>query len=194
MARTFSFNPDRVAHFEATGWRAYYDRQWIKLLRLIVSLCQEQFQIPFPISLLAAYDVTRAAATWVPVDHDPIVVRAYYEKFYRLARRYSGLSFDPACAAELELQYNDVHRQLVGKPDKTEFIACMAELHSVIFGITREQAQKSAELRVAANTTVDGITSKQSTDVEGDWANLEEQLRQCYRSIQSELAKPDPAR
>jgi hypothetical protein len=25
------FNPDRVAYFEAHGWRAYYDRDWRKL-------------------------------------------------------------------------------------------------------------------------------------------------------------------
>jgi hypothetical protein len=24
MATTFQFNPDRVAYFEAAGWRAYY--------------------------------------------------------------------------------------------------------------------------------------------------------------------------
>jgi len=29
---------------------------------------------------------------------------------------------------------------------------------------------------------------KKSTDVQGDWARLEEYLRQCYASIQRELA------
>lgn len=65
----------------------------------------------------------------------------------------------------------------------------MVALHSAIFGITSEQARESAELRVAANTTVDRITSKISTDVDADWAALEEQLRQCYRSIQREMAR-----
>ena len=50
------------------------------------------------------------------------------------------------------------------------------------------QAQKSAELRVLAADIVDLITSKRSTDAESDWANLEEYLRQCYASIQSELS------
>src|SRR5207247_1942422 len=89
----FNFDPDRVAYFEANGWRAYYDRKWLKMLRLIVGLCQEQFHIPFPMSLLAAYYTTRASLAWVPVDHDEQKVLAFLEKFYRLARRYSGLKF-----------------------------------------------------------------------------------------------------
>jgi hypothetical protein len=190
MAATFQFNPDRVAYFEATGWRAYYDRQWLKLLRLVVSLCQEQFHIPFPRSLQAAYYVTRASAAWAPVDHDARKVQAYYEKFYRMARRYSGLRFDPARVAALELRYNDDHRRLVGQPDKTPFIETMAQLHSATFGITPEQARESAELRVLANNTVDLITGKTSTDVEGDWRKLQDYLRQCYRSIQRELRAP----
>jgi hypothetical protein len=184
--KTFAHNPDRVAYFEAAGWRAYYDRAWLKLLRLIVSLCQEQFRIPFPISLLAAYYVMRASIAWVPLDHDENVVRSYYEIFYRLARQYSGLQFDPMRVAALELKYNDTHRRLSGKPDKTEFIETMVELHSAIFGLTPEQARESAELRVLANNTVDLITSKTSTDPEADWAKLEDYLRQCYRSIERE--------
>ena len=70
----FNFDPERVAYFEANGWRAYYDRKWLKMLRLIVGLCQEQFRIPFPISLLGAYYTTRASLAWVPVDHDEQIV------------------------------------------------------------------------------------------------------------------------
>ncbi|HEX2620103.1 MAG TPA: hypothetical protein VHL11_08145 [Phototrophicaceae bacterium] len=187
----FTFNPDRVAYFEANGWRAYYDRQWLKLLRLIVSLCQEQFHIPFPVSLLAAYYVTRASIAWVPVDHDEAKVKFYYQKFYQLARQYSGLNFDPMQVGELELKYNDDHRRLVGNPDKTEFIATMTLLHSAIFGITAEQARESAELRVLANNTVDLITGKISANPAWDWAKLEQYLRDCYRSIQHEIRQEE---
>ncbi len=185
---TFHFNPERVAHYEAAGWRAYYDHDWLKLLRLIVSLCQEQFRIPFPHSLLAASYVTRASIAWAPVDHDARVVQRFYENFYRLARRYSGLHFDPAQVAALELEYNDVHRRLSGKPDKSEFTETMTRLHSALFGIPPEQARASAELRVLANNTVDRITSKISTEPEADWARLEDYLCQCYRSIQTVLS------
>ena len=185
--QVFRFQPARVAYFEAHGWRAYYDRAWLRLLWLIVRLCQEQFHIPFPVSLLTAYYVVRASAAWAPVDHDEMVVLAYYEKFYRLARRFSGLRFDPAAVARLELRYNDVHRRLVGQPDKRAFVETRVELHAALFGIAPEQARESAELRVAANNTVDTISGRTSADPEADWRKLEEQLRGCYRSIQAAL-------
>lgn len=184
----WTFDPDRVAYFEANGWRAYYDRKWLKVLRLIVALSQEQFRIPFPISLLAGYYITRATMAWAPVDHDVRRAHYFYDKFYRLARRYSGLTFDPSRVADLEMRYNDVHRRLVGNPDKSEFVTTMVELHTVLFGLSPERARESAVLRVEAANTVDRITSKQSTDVEGDWQKLEEQLRECYRSLQRELS------
>jgi hypothetical protein len=189
----FEFNPERVAYYEAAGWRAYYEHAWLKLLRLLVAICQEQFRIPFPQSLVAAYYMTRASAAWVAVDHHAEKVRRLHERFYQIARQHSGLDFDPARAAELEEQYWDVHRRLAmaRQTDKTEFIETMVGLHSVIFGITPEQARESAELRVLANNTVDGITSKTSTDPEADWAKLEEYLRQCYRSILREVKRKD---
>jgi hypothetical protein len=191
MAQTFKMNPDRVAYFEAAGWRGYYDHKWIKMLRLIVALAHEQFHIPFPMSLLAGYYTTRASAAWVPVDHDEQKVHRYLLKFYQVARRYSGLKFDVSEVADLELQYFDVHRRLSGNSEKEEFLQTLINLHSKIFGITSEQAKESAEWRLPAATTVDIITSHTSTDVEGDCTRLEEYLQRCYRSIQRELTKQD---
>jgi hypothetical protein len=191
MATNLPFNPDRVAYFEAAGWRAYYEHTWLKMLRLIVGLCQEQFRIPFPMSLRAGYYTTRASAAWVPADHDEQKILAYLEKFYRIARHYSGLKYEPSRVAVLELQYFDVHRRLSGKTEKDEFLQTLVDLHSAIFGLSAEQARESAEWRLLAANTVDLITSKTSTDVEGDWERLEEYLRRCYRSIQRELDKRD---
>ena len=189
MTAIFEFNPDRVAYVEAAGWRAYYDRKWIKMLRLIVGLCHQQFRIPFPMSFVAAYYTTRASLAWVPIDHDERKILADLKKFYRIARRYSGLNYDTARVAHLELQYFDVHRRLSGNPEKGEFLQTLIDLHSAIFGLSPEKVQESAEWRLLAANTVDLITSNTSTDVEGDWAKLEEYLCRCYRSIHSELNK-----
>ncbi len=183
----FSFDPDAVAALEADGWRAYYERRWGLVLRLILIVCQEQFHIPFPVSLVAAYHATRAAQAFAPVRHDTRAVRASYARFYRLARRYSGLHFDPEHVAALELEYNLVHRQLVGVPDKSAFIDSMTRLHAALFGLSLEQARASAEERVRANTLVDRITSGESTDPAADWARIQAALERCYRSIQAHL-------
>ncbi|GAC1565374.1 MAG: hypothetical protein NVS3B14_02870 [Ktedonobacteraceae bacterium] len=192
MAKAFTMDPERVAYFEAAGWRAYYDRKWLKMVRLIVGLCREQFHIPFPMSLFAAYYTARASAAWVPVDHDERKVLAYLRKFYRVVRRYSGLQFDARRVAALELCYFEVHRRLSGQPEKEEFLLALVDLHCALFGLTPEQARESARWRLFAATTVDLITSNTSTDIKGDWAKLEEDLRCCYRSIQQERQKREP--
>ncbi len=117
MTEQFRFDPDRVAYFEAAGWRAYYDRRWLRVFRLMAQLCEEQFRIPAPTSWLAAYCVARASIAWAPEDHDDATVRRSLERFYRIARRYSGLRFDPARAAALELRYFDDHRRFSGQED-----------------------------------------------------------------------------
>src|SRR5689334_17085524 len=95
MLASAKFDPDQIARYEVAGWRAYYDRRWPALLRLTVTLCQEQFRIPFPLSLIAAYHVVRSSVAWVPVDHDLDRVRSSLVSFYDLAQRYAPLDFPP---------------------------------------------------------------------------------------------------
>jgi hypothetical protein len=178
-----AFDPERVAYFEAAGWRAYYDHRWLDVLKLMVQLCQEQFHIPFPLSLLAAYHVARASIAWAPARNDPRTTRRHLYRFYRLARRYSGLVFDAPRAADLELRYWAEHRRLVGQDDKTAFVDALTDLHAHLFQISTEAARESAEYRVRASTTVDRITSRESQDEERDWRSLEDDLQRCYRSV-----------
>ena len=183
----FRLDPERVAALEAGGWRAYYDRDWLKLMRLMVQLNQEQFHIPFPLSLVAAIHVARGSAAWAPQDHDLDAVRSHFERFYRMARRWSHLDINPRLAARLEIDYWVWHRELVGKPDKEPFIQAMTRLHSHLFDLPEERMRDSAEWRVKANNTVDRITGRESQDPEHDWAQLEDELRKAYRSIQAEI-------
>jgi hypothetical protein len=189
MARIFTMLPERAAYFEAAGWKAYYDRKWLKMLRLIVLLCQEQFHIPFPMSLAAAYYTTRASLAWAPVEHDEQKVLKYLEKFYNVARRYSGLQYDVKKVAALELQYYEVHRRLSGKAEKEELLQTFIDLHCALFELMPDQARESSEWRLLAADTVDLITSRTSTNIEEDWKKLEGYLQKAYGSIVQELDK-----
>ena len=183
----FRFNPQQVAYYEASGWRAYYDRRWLRLLALITRLCQEQFAIPFPASLRAGYYVGPLRPPGRRLTITPRWCAPITNDFIAWPGAIPGYIFDPAAAAALELQYNEEHRRLVGHPDKSSFVEAMVKLHCELFGLTPAQARPSAELRVLANNTVDLITGKTSTDVEADWARLEVYLCECYRSIQQEM-------
>ncbi|MBV9324200.1 MAG: hypothetical protein JO352_10475 [Chloroflexi bacterium] len=178
---------DRIAELEAGGWRAYYDRDWPRVIRLMVALNQEQFHIPFPLSVVAAMHVARASIAWAPVEHEEAAVRHHLRRFYRMARRWSDLEFDPHRAADLEIGYWIEHRRLLGEADKSSFVDAMAALHAELFQLPISRMQESAEWRVKANNTVDLITGGDSQDPEADWAKLEEELRHCYRAIDREV-------
>jgi hypothetical protein len=179
-------NPEQLAALEAGLWRAYYDRKWLRVVKLMVQLNQQQFSIPFPLSLVAAYYIARASIAWAPVDNDHDEVRRQLLRYYRIARRWSALSFEPRRATDLEVGYWIEHRRLSGQPDKSTFIDAMTALHAELFGLPAARVRESAEWRVRANNKVDVITSGSSSDPEADWASLEEDLRQCYRSIDRE--------
>ncbi|HEX6506975.1 MAG TPA: hypothetical protein VF221_05015 [Chloroflexota bacterium] len=181
------FDPYRVATYEAQGWRAYYEHAWLRVIRLVVQLTRQQFRVPLPQAILGAYFIARAEYAWIPQDHDERTVQTYLERYYALVDRYSHFRFDPAEAARQELRCWEVHRRVSGKADKREFVDVMMDLHSVVFGITRDQARESAKERVLANTVVDGITSGALTDLPSAWKATEEHLRCCYRSIDREL-------
>jgi hypothetical protein len=121
------------------------------------------------------------------VDHDEVAVLDQLEKFYTIAARHSPLNFDPHRVAEWEFRYFDVHRRLSGQPDKAELLETLTQLHSAIFGISPADARESAEWRMKAMNRVDTITSKTSTDVEGDWERIEDELQRAYRSIARHL-------
>jgi hypothetical protein len=190
-------NPARIAYYEKAGWEAYYDRNWPRAFGLMARLIETQFQVPFPRSLLAALHVVRASIAFAPRDHDLDATQKRLERFYRVAARANGDSFDPRRAAELELRYWVVHRELAEAPelDKRPLVQSLAELHAALFGRTPAELWPSAESRAAAAEVVDRITGRRSTDVAADWRKVEECLRQAYQQVKDSSHRPPaPAR
>src|SRR5262249_18363857 len=146
-AVTFAFDPEHVAKLETEGWRAYYDKQWLRVLYLTERTTATEFHVPFPLSIQGAYFVTRAAIAFKPVDNDIPGTRAGLERYYGLVRRWSGLAFDTQRVTDLELAYWVVHRDLSGAADHTKLEDVLTELHAATFGIPLESARESGRWR-----------------------------------------------
>lgn len=184
------FDPDRLAYLEVGGWRAYYDRKWPRMLRFMLLMMREQFGLSWPRAVQSAYYMVRASAAWAPVDHDTRAVRHNLRKFYRTVVKHgSGYRFDPVRAAELEFRYWDAHRRLSGRPDseKGPLVQSFVDLHAELFGLPPAAVKASAVGRARSTDTVDLITSKRSTNVEGDWRRAEKYLREAYRSLAAQF-------
>jgi hypothetical protein len=180
------FDPDRLAYLEVVGWRAYYDKDWPKMLKLLVTLTREQFGFTRLRALQGAYYALRASIAWKPVDHDLRKVRRYLRKFYLLAHRYgTPFGFDPRDVADKELRYWMVSRQYSSTPwrEDSPLIDTMTDLHAALFNITTEAAHPSGFGRARCLHVVGSIATGRSTDKERDWALSEDYLREGYRSL-----------
>lgn len=185
--RAETFDPAQIARYEVGGWRAYYDRRWVALLGMTITLCQEQFRIPFPRSLKAAYHIVRASVAWVPVEHDTPLVEAQLARFYALALRHAPLTFNPRRVAAAEVRYWEANRRLAGRHDDPVLAETLAALHAALFGLTTDEARESAEWRVRALIALDRVTGGTTTDAEADWQGCEVALGRCYRAVGEHL-------
>jgi hypothetical protein len=185
------FDPDMVARLEATGWKAYYAHDWLRAFLLLVRMDQEQFHIPFPRSLLAAYYTVRASIAFAPADHEAGLedVRRYLRQFYALVAEVNHLAFDSDRVGDLELDYWIVHRNLAvaRAADYTPLVDSLAVLHAAVFGGTPEGMRPSAENRARGAAHVDLITSKRSTDEAADWRAVYFYLRRGYEQVKAAL-------
>lgn len=198
-----AFDPDRVAVLEKAGWEAYYDRNWLRVLRLMMQLNREQFGMALPAALAAAIDVVRASIAFAPAFRNDVpAATAHLQRYYAKARRGAGVAADAATLAELEMNYWVVHRQLaVARRDAPDhagdiepMVTALAHLHAALFGSTPAAMRPSAKLRAQAAVAVDRITGRYSTDVAEDWREVERLLRQAYRSVQqTTVAQPTGA-
>lgn len=184
-------DPDRVAYFEKAGWEAYYDRKWLRVLRLMVQLNREEFGMSLPTAIAASIHVVRASLAFAPVDNDVPAATEHLRRYYEKARRSAGLQADAAKLAALEMDYWVVHRKLAIErrqaPDHTgdiePMVESLARLHAALFDAPPEAIRRSAERRAQAAKVVDRITGFYSTDVAGDWQRVEEHLREAYRAL-----------
>lgn len=191
-AQQVDFDPDRVAYLEAAGWRAYYDRNWPRVFGLMVQMNREQFRMSLPTAIVAAIDIVRASIAFAPIDNDVPAATNHLQAFYDKARRSLGFPAEARTLAALEMDYWVVHRRLAIERKQAPnhdgniepMVEALARLHAALFTAPPQAIRRSAELRAEAAVAVDRITGGYSIDVEDDWRQVEESLRQAYRSLQ----------
>jgi hypothetical protein len=139
---------------ECAAWVAYYRREWIPFLRSAVALTRHTFGLPWPSTARGAWLVLRANQLWAPFpDNDAAGARRAMERFYRVVKRRHGESFDPAKAAELEVEWWRVHRkhQHDGSgADEQPLVDSLAALYSYVYDVPEADVRVAAEQRALA--------------------------------------------
>src|SRR5450755_650307 len=149
-----SFDPVRVGTLEADAWVAYYRRDWVAFLRSMVTLVHHAFGLSWPATVHGAWLVLRANQLWAPFpDNDPDGARRAMARFYALLRRRYHEPFDPAHAAELEVDWWRVHRtHQHAEPgdDRRPLVDALAALYAYVYGVAEGDVRAAAEQRSLA--------------------------------------------
>lgn len=106
------FDPVRVGQLDAMMWRAYYNHQFFKMFILLLQTMRSQLHFNWWLTLRLAY-----YSGWAATDYR---IRKYKEnfprvqknlvKFYKIISDHSSEPFNYKKAAELELEWWNIHR------------------------------------------------------------------------------------
>ena len=145
--RLRSFDPVRLADLEYRAWVGYYLRKWPQVLRASIGLVRLGFGMDWFRTLHGAWLVLRANQLWAPYpDNHPKRARACMRRFYALVRLTYGEPSNPAKAAELEVDWWRVHREIQHEPGSTpdELVESLVRLYCYLYGEPEEAVRPAA--------------------------------------------------
>jgi len=142
------FDPRKVAHYEKENYVAYYQKDWLKLLRVSVGMVGEAFALSLPQAIYGAYLIARAEIAFAPFpDNDILKTKAYVRRFYQFIKDIHCEDFDIERATQLEVNWWSVHRKLFGNKENQELVDALANLYAETYGADSPQIRESAHER-----------------------------------------------
>lgn len=178
------FDPKKLAYYEKENYVAYYQKRWLRLLRVSVGMVKQAFNLNLFQAIYAAYLVARAEIAFAPFpDHDVPRAEAYMRRFYTYIKSIHHLDFDVERAAQLELKWWIAHRQLFGNKENQVLVDALLDLYTFIYKIDRARVHESVTQRALgmlySDLWVNGGRDPQSPLL----AQEEEALYKSYKSL-----------
>jgi hypothetical protein len=175
-----AFDPVRTAAIEVDMWKAYYDKRNVSLFLDLVTLTREMYRCPRATAVRIAYHFARAASTFANIRAAYEQVLPDLEDGYRIARDWSGLTYDPAVIAKAELAWW-IARRIPGKDSPEQVGALIADLNAQFYGVPREKVLDASILRARAARLRD------EGGPYANWPEIARLLTESYRSLHKGL-------
>lgn len=152
---TRDFRPHSVAGWEASAWRLYYERRWLRLTAAIFLLTKEVFGLSSRQTLRCALYAARANRAWAPVGaaHDGDRANELMAQFYAVVTRRHGLALDVERLASLEVRWWGEHRVMQnegGTTNSSGLTDAIASLYSYFYSVDKSTVWAAAHLRAEA--------------------------------------------
>ena len=183
-----NFDPRKIAHYEKENYVAYYQKDWLKLLRVSVSLVKESFGLSWLQAVYGAYLVARAEIAFAPFPENDIPrAEAYMSRFYQFIKNVHREDFDVTRAAQLEVNWWSVHRRLFGNAQNQELVDALTGLYAEAYGINPVKVQVSARQRAQGMLYSDLWVNTGKPADSPLLAQEEEALFQSYASLKEAI-------
>ena len=186
-----AFDPEKLADLEVGMWQAYYAKDKFRLFRLLVAMLREQYHYSWQKAARAAYHLARAADTFGDASGDYDRVLPDLEAGYRIARDWTGATFDADAVAHAELSWWTARRDPAsgtGVQKNRTVTARMTELYAMLYDAPPARVADAARLRVEAadlRDRADGDGDQRGVD----WKAVSWILHESYRSLHAALAE-----
>ena len=142
------FDPRKLAHYEKENYVAYYQKDWLKLLRVSIGLVKESFGLSLWQAIYGAYLVARAEIAFAPFPENDIPkAEAYMRRFYQFIKNIHREDIDVTRAAALEVNWWSVHRKLFGNAENRELVETLRNLYAEAYGVEPAKVEEAASLR-----------------------------------------------
>ena len=183
-----NFDPVKLAHYEKENYVAYYQKDWLKLLRVSIGLVKESFGLSLWQAIYAAYLVARAEIAFAPFpENDVPKAEAYMRRFYQFIKNIHREDFDVTRAAALEVNWWSVHRKLFGNAENRELVETLKNLYAEAYGIEPAKVEEAASLRAKGMLYSDLWVNAGKPAESSLLAQEEEALYQSYLSLKKAI-------
>lgn len=143
-----NLDPRKLAHYEKENYVAYYQKDWLKLLRVSVGMVKEAFGLSGLQAIYGAYLIARAEIAFAPFPNNDIPrTEAYVRRFYQFIKQVHKEDFDIERAVKLEVHWWGVHRRLFGNAENQELVEALKCLYEEVYGADSEKFQEAAYQR-----------------------------------------------
>jgi len=141
-------NPRKLAHYEKENYVSYYQKDWLKLLRVSVGMVRESFGLSWLQAIYGAYLMARAEIAFAPFPNNNIpLAEAYVRRFYQFIKKIHREDFDVERATKLEVNWWSIHRRLFANPENQELVDALACLYEQIYGAESGKFKEAAHHR-----------------------------------------------
>ena len=140
-----NLDPRKLAHYEKENYVAYYQKDWLKLLRVSIGMIKEAFGLSWLQAIYGAYLIARAEIAFAPFPNNDIpLTETYVRRFYKFIKKVHKEHFNIDRAVKLEVHWWGVHRRLFGNAENQELVEALKCLYQEVYGAESEKFQEAA--------------------------------------------------